>query len=46
MEASETPSRSYILNLRQETEDEDTELNNMSELVDSILDNILVDGWE
>ena len=46
VEASETPSRSYILNLRQETEDEDTELNNMSELVDSILDNILVDGWE
>lgn len=44
VEASETPTRSYMLDLQQETED--TKPGNMSELVDSILDNILVNGQE
>lgn len=46
VEASETPSRSYILNVRRETGDEGAGSGNMSKLVDSILDNILADEWE
>ncbi len=42
VEASETPSRSYILNIEQDTEG--VRHANMPLLVDSILDNILVDG--